>query len=146
MATMSLKDRVFTLLAVDTAGIQSYIFGSNRLKENIGASYIVKQVTEDWTFEALNIAAPNNNYRGSRLDDDKKIEDGKIQAEVLYAGGGNFIVLFSDSKAAQMFTRVLSKKVLVDAPGLSLDIYQETFKWTGTGLGETVKRLLQNMK
>ena len=28
------------LTIVDTAGIQDYIFGSNRLRENIGASYL----------------------------------------------------------------------------------------------------------
>lgn len=36
----------FWLVIVDTTGIQSYIFGSNRLRENVGASYLVHQATQ----------------------------------------------------------------------------------------------------
>jgi hypothetical protein len=135
----------FILVAVDTAGIQSYIFGSNRLKENIGASYLVKQATEGWAFEALRLAAPKNNVDSSGLVD-RKIETDGLDAEILYAGGGNFVALFRYAESAKAFTRTLSKRVLIDAPGLRLDIYQEQFEWTGTGLGEAVGQLLQNMK
>jgi hypothetical protein len=38
---------------IDTTGIQKYIFGSNRLKENIGASHLVKLATTDWVEEFL---------------------------------------------------------------------------------------------
>ncbi len=145
----------FILVAVDTAGIQSYIFGSNRLKENIGASYLVKQATEDWAFEALDEALKKSavrNHNVIRDDraggkfDDRKIEADGLDAEVLYAGGGNFVALFRDPKAVRAFTQTLSKKVLIDAPGLRLDIHQEPFEWTGTGLGKAVGKLLQNMK
>jgi hypothetical protein len=43
----------YTLTILDTTGIQNYIFGSNRLKENVGASEMVKRATEDWVYEAL---------------------------------------------------------------------------------------------
>jgi hypothetical protein len=132
------------LLAVDTAGIQSYIFGSNRLKENVGASYLVKQATEDWAFNALRLAAPNNNVQDGKLNDSARIENGNLDAEVLYAGGGKFVALFRDAESAKAFTRTLSKKVLMDAPGLRLDIYQELFDWNGTvPLGKGIKYLLQ---
>ncbi len=36
-----MSDRVYVLVAVETASIQSYIYGSNRLRENVGASYLV---------------------------------------------------------------------------------------------------------
>ena len=35
----------FYLLRVEASSIQDYIFGSNRLRENIGASYLVAAVT-----------------------------------------------------------------------------------------------------
>jgi hypothetical protein len=38
-ATVGLKGIFMQLVMVDTTGIQPYIFGSNRLRENIGASY-----------------------------------------------------------------------------------------------------------
>ena len=40
--------RKFTVTVLDTTGIQPYIFGSNRLRENIGASYLVSEATDDW--------------------------------------------------------------------------------------------------
>ncbi|NWJ97166.1 MAG: hypothetical protein HXX20_15385 [Chloroflexi bacterium] len=141
------NDSEFILLAVDTSGIQSYIFGSNRLKENIGASYLVKQATEDWVFEALGTVAPKNNLdAGNGLDETKDIITHNLDAEVVYAGGGNFIALFREAEAARKFTRELSIRVLLEAPGLKLDVYQDKFEWTGTGLGEAVKTLLGNMK
>jgi hypothetical protein len=36
------------LVIVDTAQIQTYIFGSNRLRENIGASHLVAEAAEGW--------------------------------------------------------------------------------------------------
>jgi hypothetical protein len=32
---------------IDTVSIQSYIFSSNKLKENVGASYLVKKIYEE---------------------------------------------------------------------------------------------------
>jgi len=46
------------LIVVDTMQIQPYIFGSNRLRENLGASYLVAQATEDWAWDHL--PKPNN--------------------------------------------------------------------------------------
>lgn len=85
------------VVIVDTTQIQPYIFGSNRLKENIGASYLVAQATGGWAESCL-----------------------PSKVERLYAGGGNFVALAEDEPAAKAFVRLLSRKVLVEAPGLQL--------------------------
>lgn len=36
------------MLSVEASGIQEYIFGSNQLAQNIGASELVRRATEDW--------------------------------------------------------------------------------------------------
>ncbi len=73
------------LVVVDTMQIQPYIFGSNRLRENIGASYLVDAATGDWAFEAVKEVAPGNDNigPGNKLRDDVQIENG-LDAEVLY--------------------------------------------------------------
>ena len=38
---------------IDTVSIQSYIFSSNKLKENVGASHLVKKIYEIELKEAL---------------------------------------------------------------------------------------------
>lgn len=140
----------FVLLAVATSGIQSYIFGSNRLKENIGASYLVKQATEDWAFKVLKkVAASSHNLtQDNTLDATKTIIESNLEAEVVYAGGGNLITLFRTAEIAKAFTRELSTKVLLEAPLLRLDIHQESFTWKqdGTELAQAIKDLLETMK
>ncbi len=53
------------------------------------------------------------------------IENG-LDAEVLYAGGGNFVVLFGDDdkgeEVCKQFTSNLSQRALQEAPGLQLVI------------------------
>ena len=86
------------LVVTEVSQIQRYIFGSNRMRENVGASYLVTQATEGWALEAFKKAAPKNNLcknGTAELDDNKQIEmDRSLDAEILYVGGGNFVALF----------------------------------------------------
>lgn len=118
------------LVVVDTMQIQPYIFGSNRLRENVGASYLVDAATRDWAFEAVKEVAPGNNNIGPRnnLTDGARIENG-LDAEVLYAGGGNFVVLFGDVDKVKEFNSNLSWRALQQAPGLQLVIAQQEMNW-----------------
>src|SRR5437868_1848131 len=127
------------LVIVDTTQIQPYIFGSNRLRENVGASYLVDAATGDWAFEAVEEVAKEagrgktNIGPGKKLikdtleapRDDVRIENGLVDAEVLYAGGGNFAVLFTDENMAKKFNYKLSRRALEEAPGLQLVIAQQ---------------------
>lgn len=110
------------LVIVDTAQIQPYIFGSNRLRENIGASHLVAEATETWAFQAVRDVARHHNIRPDDTLDDSQciatsVQDStaRLDAEVLYAGGGNFVVLFSDLPGTREFTSRLSRRVLQDA-------------------------------
>ena len=93
-------------LIVDLRAIQDYIFASNRLKDNIGASYLVKHLFDD-------------------------IDNGDG-----FCGGGNLFRLCKDEGEAKKIIRNLSIKVYEKCPGLSfsacyipdfdLDKYQES--------------------
>src|SRR6266853_2792537 len=119
------------LVVVDTIQIQPYIFGSNRLRENVGASYLVDVATRDWAFEAVKEVAPGKNNIGTKNDlrDDARIEDG-WDAEVLYSGGGNFVVLLGDVEKVKKFNYNLSRRALQEAPGLQLVIAQQEMQWS----------------
>jgi hypothetical protein len=123
------------LVVVDTMQIQPYIFGSNRLRENVGASYFVGAATGDWAFDAVQQVTQRNNIGpGNTLIDGAWIEHGNLDAEVLYAGGGNFVVLFGgdDERAKELakhFTTRLSQYVLLEAPGLQLAIAGKQMDW-----------------
>jgi hypothetical protein len=123
------------LLIVDTTGIQSYIFGSNRLRENIGASYLVAKATGDWALETVREISRNACNVGDdlTLDATRQIEnaDHALAAEVIYAGGGNFVAIFADIMGAEGFERRLSERVLCEAPGLQLVFGRRTLTVDG---------------
>lgn len=123
------------LVIVDTVQIQSYIFGSNRLRENIGASHLIASATGAWALEVVRSVVPHSNVTGDlTLDDTGRIDDpgGGLDAEVLYSGGGNVVALFRDNTHAKAFIRQLSRKVLEHAPGLQLVIASQEFTWIGS--------------
>ena len=114
----------YTLVLVDTTGIQSYIFGSNRLRENVGASHLVYLATEGWlrTDPALLLGTEQHNLRNGKIAEELYIEN-DLDAELLYAGGGNTVVLFrndGNDTSAKRFTRNLSWKLIAEAPGLEV--------------------------
>jgi len=115
---------------IDTIGIQKYVFASNRLKENIGASHLVKLATVQWVKECLrclgNVHIPD--------EDKDEVEprintDESIIAELVYAGGGNTVLLFRRIEDARQFTQKLTRKILKDAPGLNIVIAHHPVNW-----------------
>jgi len=129
------------LLALDSTGTQPYIFGSNRLRHNIGASHLVARATGQWALEAVQKAASpqrTNVKDAAALEpqdsDDPTywIEENKdIAAEVLYAGGGNVVVLFREKDVANDFRECLSQELIERAPELDLVECGKPFKWAG---------------
>lgn len=115
----------FIVTVIDTTGIQSYVFGSNRLRENVGASYLLAQATDDWvkdTLEEKPISVPRERQY-------EPIEKSGLLAELVYAGGGNTTILFRTPDAAIKFTQKLSKRILKNAPGINLVVAHAEFTW-----------------
>lgn len=136
------------LVIVDTAQVQPYIFGSNRLRENVGASHLVHLATGEWSFDAVAKVAPPHNIISipdGALDPNKHIEDGSLAAEVLYAGGGNFVALFKEEGAARRFVRKLSQRALCQAPGLQLVVAGTSFDWDREALSAATKEAFRKL-
>jgi len=93
-----------TLLMVEASGIQDYIFGSNKLALNIGASELVRRATEDWV-EALT-----------------------TPEQRVYVGGGNAMLLFDTESEAVAVARQLTRLALEEAPGLQLLVARQNFQ------------------
>lgn len=127
------------LAIADVTGIQSYVFGSNRLRDHVGGSELVAQATGAWAAKALQELGATNcqgvNAHGKLvLDGAQRFEDGALVSELLYSGGGNIIALMRDAVTARRWGAALSSRVERDAPGLGVAIvHSAPFTWRAEG-------------
>lgn len=91
---MSISDKPFALL-IDIASIQKYIFSSNKLAINIGASYIVER----------------------NLFSDAFMPTEYNNTQIAYRGGGNALLLFANEDDRSAYLREYRKKVISAYPG-----------------------------
>ena len=118
--------RSLTLTQIEATGIQDYIFGSNSLLHNVGGSELVARVTTHWVAHLLDTLhlTPNSGWDETSytFPTPAPLTDPGVQAEVVYAGGGNALLLFDGppERHAIPFTKALTQRVLQEARGLAL--------------------------
>jgi len=150
---MTTKTDNYTLTIVDTSGIQGYIFNSNLLRHNIGASGLVDWATQGAVYETLvdDLDGPTNVNKRGKLNG-TSIENDPIISELMYAGGGNTFLLFDNDnpddnhQLAKKFTRQLTAKVLKKAPGLQLVVSHIDLAWNDDVLADKVDELIQQLQ
>lgn len=103
----------------DALGIQGYLFGSNKLTDNIGASYLVNQALEIWLVEAAK-------------------EEGLDGYRLYPTAGGNAVYRFNNLNQAKTLSKVFSKKILQRAPGLKIACHHHEYN-DGQALGKALK-------
>lgn len=118
---MPVEENKPVLALYDLRGIQSFIFRTNRLREIIGASQIIKTLLEG----ALSDFAKDCKEKGLTVVTDWQnqpfayLKDGRA-GEVLYSGGGNTVVLWRDADIAKSAGRSMSRYVLEHAYSVGL--------------------------
>lgn len=106
-----------TLVMYEVSQKQQYIFRSNKLKENIGASLIIKLLTEQ----------PDKLFEQGEWQD---LCGGDVpKAEYSIYGGGNAVYIFATAEEAERFANVLSLGVLKNLPGIELFLVKQTMDW-----------------
>ena len=111
---------------IDVTGIQEYMFGSNEVEENVGASHLVHLATTAWLEACL--PCPHNRQAGYENHVLEQHQD--LHAEIISTGGGNALVLFRTMEDAHATVACLSRKVLLEAPGLELAAAHHAFTWS----------------
>lgn len=126
--------RGMTLTQIAVSGIQNYIFGSNNLKQNIGASELVTAVTTDWVIDALNQEGIAHNVIRDDAAGKWHFQEWNAVpqlAQIVYWGGGNALILFNGKREqhAIPFTKLLTRRALQEAYGLSLVVDHLELDW-----------------
>lgn len=117
---------------LDTRGIQKYVFASNKMKTNIGASYLVDTIYEmpvTKVLSAMGFVMPVKAWRDTSELQMLKDGNGNITAEIAYVGGGNMLLLLRPKifdgnqfdevyKECKNFVYRWSKELLLYTPGL----------------------------
>ena len=142
-------------ILLDTRSIQKYVFSCNRLKTNIGASYLVDSIFSDLMVNKIlpsfNLKMPDKLW--NEVENIQMMKDDSIECEVAYIGGGNMIILVrkQNTDVIELCKKIVgkwSKEILIKAPGLktgaaigTLDIDEEHFQ---KSLGILYRQLKDN--
>ena len=114
----------YILAKFDVGGIQDYIFATNRLRENAGASYKVTRIMEEFLLESFREAADEKNVEvllDWKLADRLRLpQDERMMAEVIYIGGGNAVALFRNLEFFCRAGEKLGIKAAVKCQGVYL--------------------------
>jgi len=128
---MTQPDSTYYLVLIETSGNQSFIFSTNKLKENIGASEVTYRAGTQWILEAvakvnqmqpLSVWTNSQRLRQMLCDENKNppIEKNECQAEIIIATSGKALILTKDKDKAREIIGNVTKKALVEAPGLDI--------------------------
>ena len=132
-----------------TASLQRYIFQSNRLKENIGASYLAKYWLDEGLVEAIKQVGCTvdtntwNAYKANpSMSPSEKSVDTPEDVNLIYIGGGNAALLCKNRKVAIETVKAWSRKLLENAPGLRVAVGYADVK---NSLTEAYRSALKNL-
>ena len=149
MSTSLYNDQCIAVLG--TASLQRYIFQSNRLKENIGASYLAKYWLDEGLIEAIKQVGYTidtdtwNAYKENpSLSPSEKSADTHEDVNLIYVGGGNAALLCKNQEIAKDAVKAWSRKLLKNAPGLRVAVgYADVKKSLAEAYHSALKDLSQ---
>lgn len=110
--------KVFALI-IDTVSIQRYVFGSNKLKENLGASFLIQEICHAYLQKVITPMFPCNDFDAWRKNPEKyRIKEADIHFEIGYIGGGNALLFFKKREKADLFVKEWTRMLLIETPGI----------------------------
>ena len=107
-----------------TASLQRYIFQSNRLKENIGASYLAKYWLDKGLIKATQAGTTSwDEYKANpSISPPKNPVDTSKDVNLIYVGGGNAALLYKSRDIAHRVVKTWSRELLEKAPGIRVAV------------------------
>jgi hypothetical protein len=107
------------LVLLETSGNQAYIFATNKLRENVGASELTYRVGTQFVWNAVASV-------GGKIPIDRQNEqiypalDDQNPVEVIMAVSGKALLLVRDGDIGRRIVRVVTLQALKKAPGLEV--------------------------
>lgn len=120
------------IVLIETSGNQRFIFATNKLRENVGASELTYRVGTQFVLEAVERLTQKKIYedddlsgrrmRANLLDKSKNPELGAdgSQVEIITATSGKALLLVADARIGRQIVRAVTEKALREMPGLTV--------------------------
>jgi hypothetical protein len=128
----------------DITGIQNYVYGSNKLKDNIGASNLVEKCFDCFFVNSIKKFYKEENFKINwDQDTEWKYEDDQnLVGEIVYIGGGNALVVFENVEVWKKVNYEFSKMLMIQAPGLKCVTEYEELE---SNFSEVLDKLFKKM-
>ena len=126
-----MAEKDYVLCMYDIRGKQEFIYKSSKLKEIVGASLIIRDLFKDYLYDAAKTYRDriNKEFKGSDAifkydpNEDKlkkfsfkefeeRMNGNQYIGEIVYDGGGNFLMLYKNEEAMKKTTEIFTKKIL----------------------------------
>jgi hypothetical protein len=132
-----MEENGYVLCMYDIRGKQEFIYRSSKLKEIVGASLIIRDLFEDYLYDAAKACRDNINKESELKEEykdkdaifkydpnkeelekfkfedfEKRMNGNQYIGEIVYDGGGNFLLLYKDENAMKKTTEIFTKKIL----------------------------------
>jgi hypothetical protein len=107
------------VVLIETSGNQAFIFATNKLRENVGASELIVQVGTRFVLDAVQAAGgqvpenPRNPTTYPAINDTNPVE-------IILAVSGKALLLVRDKSIGQLIVRHVTLRALQEAPGLEV--------------------------
>lgn len=142
------------LVLIETSGNQNYIFSTNKLRENVGASELTYRAGTEWVLKAVAEEggpslwdSDSKKLRSKLLDSklNKSIDSIETPVEVILAASGKALLLTKTFETAKTIIRKVTCRALKEAPGLDICGTIKEFNWEES-LGEINKKVHENFE
>lgn len=133
------------LVLLETSGNQPYVYGTNKLRENVGASELTRCSTTQWVFEAIrktNLYQEDPHKQQDALcnpGENPPIEGNGSEVEVIEAVSGKAVLLTRSPDKAKDIVYEVTRKALEEAPGLNIIGAIQKFDWEKEKIWEALR-------
>ena len=136
------------LVLIETSGNQAYLFATNRLRENIGASELTYRVGTEFVLEAvanqggakLWSKKDSPQELRAKLNNAPKIDNAAI--EVIIATSGKALLLVKDKPVAKAIISEVTERALQDTPGIDVcGVISQEFDWQQEDIDLKIKEV-----
>ena len=141
------------LVLLETSGNQAYLFATNRLRENVGASELTYRACTQFVLKAVqeqegpqNLWSDDPNRLRANIS---QIKTNPLiaQIEVIVATSGKALLLVKDREVAKKIVSSVTKQALKEAPGLDIcGVISDPFDWENDSIHEQIKTIHQQFE